>query len=749
VLNKQKYCDKVLGEMAPKVSEEALAHPGHFLQDHLRSVAQLAGEFASWFNSAEWGELAGLWHDLGKFQPSFQRKLRGEQIAVEHSGAGAAYAYLRAGDALFPLAFVIAGHHTGLANLTRSDPGGPCSLRERLANNRQLSVQLSASLPPDIATRNVPVIPPHLPSDLNRSDDSRRRLEMWIRFLFSALADADYLDTEQALDPARAARRRSGPPIGELAQRIESEITRRCETAATTPVNEARRRLAEACLVASNWYPGLFALTAPTGSGKTLSGMRFALQHARTHGLRRIIVVLPYTSIIEQNAAVYRSVLGDDAVLEHHSHLDPEKEQELQGDEVTERHRLAAENWDAPVVLTTSVQFFESLFANRPSRCRKLHRIARSVIIFDEVQSLPLHLLIPILDGLKTLAADYGCSIVLSTATPPALVAHQNAKWGLPDVKEIAPDAGSLFQVLRRVQFHWPEDESASSWEDLAERIAAHSQALTIVHLRKDARTLAERLSKADLPGTVHHLSAAMCPAHRSEVLGRVRADLAQGEPCYLVSTQLVEAGVDIDFPVLFRAMAGLDSLVQAAGRCNREGLLEKGLVYVFNACTDPPPGVLRHGIETMRNLLRSKGTQIDLSDPKTCTEYFRSLYGATVSDRDGIQAERAQFNFYGVASRFQLIEDGSTASIVVPYGERACEFGDRIRTEGPSRELYRALQPYVVRVYPEALKELLITGAIEQLQPGLYRLLPQADNLYDPRFGLSNEGMSPGLLLV
>ena len=495
--------------------------------------------------------------------------------------------------------------------------------------------------------------------------------------------------------------------------------------------------------MAAESKPGLFSLTAPTGAGKTLASMLFAIRHAalhrEEHGLRRVIVVLPYTSIIEQNAQVYRDVFGEQAVLEHHSNLDPEKEAERKGQEITGTHALASENWDAPLIVTTTVQFFESLFANRTSRCRKLHNIAGSVIILDEVQSLPPEFLLTILDALKELTAHYGCTVVLSTATPPALVARPAFPAGLPDVIEIIPDRAQLSRGLRRVNFHWPKSQAPENWDALANRIAAHPRALAVVHLRNDARVLAEKLSFLCPDEPVYHLSAAMCAQHRGDILSKVHAVLSSQHPCRLVSTQLIEAGVDIDFPVLFRAMAGLDSIVQAAGRCNREGGPTRGEVHVFQPPLNRSPGVLRRGLETMRVLLAANGPNLDLSDPAICEEYFRAFYHLTVRDRHGIQADRAGLNFATVASRFRLIDDLCTASVVVHYGDS----GDRLRrAEHPSRPLrerLRALQSFTVRIYPQALARLKAVGAVGEVftESEIYRLLPPFYHLYNEKFGL------------
>lgn len=735
--------------MEQTANSDFLAHENHPLDQHLGAVASLARHFAAPFGSADWGELAGLWHDLGKYQRDFQRRLQGEKVAVEHSGAGAAYAMSLHPTAAYPLAFVIAGHHAGLANLERTDPGGPRPLRCRIEENRQLAARLADVIPPALSREQIPPLPDFLSGSSLSNEERKRGIEFWIRFLFSALTDADYLDTEAALAPERAAVRVGTQELAPLADQLEQALMEKANRSRPGIVNDARRKIAEACLQAAQKQPGIFSLSAPTGSGKTLASMRFALHHALQHGLRRVIVVLPYTSIIEQNAAVYRDVFGPEAVLEHHSNLDEDARSEHHGRETTERHRLASENWDAAIIVTTSVQFLESLFSNRPSRCRKLHNIARSVVVLDEVQSLPPEFLITILDALKSLRRDYGCSILMSTATPPALAARQGFSHGFSQVEEILPDAGELARSLRRVRFHWPTEDRPAAWEELAQLICQHPQALAVVHLRNDARELARLVQNLDADAPAFHLSAAMCPAHRSEVLNQVRRLLAEGKPCRLVSTQLIEAGVDIDFPVVYRAVAGLDSIVQAAGRCNREGELAEGHVYLFHAPTQPPPGVLRKGIDAIKLLRAARGAGLDFADPGVCQEYFKVLYSASVSDTHAIQANRAELNFFTIAKEFRLIEDGATVTVIAPYGAKARELVLQIEREGPARAALRALQPYTVRIYPRTLQALLDKGAAVEAAPGIYSLSAHCQYLYDRNFGLLTDGEGLPLLIA
>jgi CRISPR-associated endonuclease/helicase Cas3 len=707
------------------------------LEVHLREVAELAGEFAEAFGARPWGEAAGRWHDLGKFKPQFQARIRGEQVQVEHAGVGAALAASKGGLGQ-AIAFVIAGHHAGLANRAAQGDSTQLSLRERLAKNLPELQRLSPTIPADLVNRPLPTVPPHLDSiGMPRSDQERfaRRVEFWTRFLFSALVDADFLATEAFYETGRRDFTREFASVAELRAMLDAHLAR---FRGGTRVNSLRAQILDACRAAAPLAPGLFSLTVPTGGGKTLSSLAFALRHAELHGLRRVIVVIPYTSIIEQNAAVYRDVFGTANVIEHHSNIDEAKRQE-ENSTAELRRRLAAENWDAPIVVTTNVQFFESLFANRPGRCRKLHNIARSVVVIDEAQSLPTDFLNCALDAMRELTDHYGCSLVLMTATQPALKRRDSLPAGLKEVHEIIPDPDQLARALERVRIHWPTPGTeATGYAELAETLLEHDRALAIVHLRKDARVLAQCLPVESRL----HLSALMCPAHRTEVLAEARSRLGRGEPCLLIATQLIEAGVDISFPVVYRALAGLDSLAQAAGRCNREGELHdaegnprRGEFHVFRAETRPPPGFLRMGMETMDTLLTQHGGGMNFADSTLLENYFRMLYAKCEPDRKGVQAERSQLNFATVAERVRLIEDAYSHPVVVPWADserRAAAF-----QASPNRETQRALQPYLVQIPERELNKLRALGAVEWVHESVHVLTGVFRHLYDPEFGL------------
>ncbi len=713
------------------------------LERHLAEVADLAAGMAAAFAAAEWGRAAGLWHDAGKARPEFQARLRGAQVQCEHAGLGAALAESKVGSLRRPLAFAIAGHHSGLANEETEARTGQTPLRERLSRSQALLPLLSV-LSPQIRDLPVPEVPAWLRAVAEvpgARDERQRRLrlsvEMFTRFVFSVLVDADRLATERFLQPNQT-REEPWPELHVINARLDDYLSSlQARTDRQAPVNACRDEVLCACRLRAPDRPGIFTLTVPTGGGKTLAGMSFALRHALANGQRRVIVVIPYTSIIEQNAATYRKALGADAVVEHHTNFDEGVAKE-ESEERESRRRCATENWDAPVIVTTSVQFLESLFTNRPSKARKLHNVACSVVLMDEVQTLPPEFLAPILDGLNELRTHYGCSIVLSTATPPSLLATPARPIGLDHTAEIIPNPVGLASALRRVSVSWPEDRTAkTSWDALAAQVEGHRQALVVVHRRGDARLLTGRLP---VDGRFH-LSAWMCPAHRTATLARVRGTLRERAICRLVSTQLVEAGVDIDFPVVFRALAGLDSLAQAAGRCNREGGLRQesgepklGEFVVFRAETDPPPGVLRMARDTMDILLADAGTSLDIQDPATCRRFFDALYSTSDLDRESVQTNRRLWNFADVGSDFRLIDDYSEPLVVLWGGG-----GERIEAYRyePNRSTRRALQPFVVSVRPREMARLREMGAVERVDESVSALTETCANLYTEEFGL------------
>lgn len=678
------------------------------LEDHLASTADLAEAFAASF-APGWGSIAGLWHDAGKYQRAFQDMISRDPDAhvssrVDHSTVGALIANRQRAPLL---SFVIAGHHGGMPDFA--------DLRSRLEAKKSLLDDARAGgLPAHIEERAVPTLPTWAADE---------KIALWTRFVFSALVDADFLDTERFY--AGGALRDTGvrPSISELRLRLDEHLNGLTAGAADTPVNQMRARVLEACRDAASQAPGPFTLTVPTGGGKTLASLAFALAHAELNNLSRVIVVIPFTSIIEQTAKTYRDVFGESAVIEHHSNVDPDKE--------TPYNRLVSENWDAPIVVTTSVQFFESLFANRPSRCRKLHRIARSVVVFDEVQTFPVHLLVPVRHVLRELAASYGTTSLLCTATQPALIqAHEI----------VANPAHEFAVVANRCEVLMPRSEEPISWEAVADEVRGHASVLAIVHRRDDAQRLAQLVGDGCL-----HLSARMCARHRSAILAEVKRRLLDKGPCRLVATQLVEAGVDIDFPEVYRAFAGADSLAQAAGRCNREGK-GKGRLHVFFAPSQPPRGILRTAFA--RAIQMWKEGVLDLTMPETFAEYFRRLYEVSEQDSKAIMSIERALNFKEVASLFRMIEE-SGQLVVAPFEDWEQRVGDVRRKI--TRDGMRRLQPFMVNLYPQEIAELQTAGALERIGETFWAIVP-GFNLYDERWGFGWKGtpsMEPESLIA
>jgi CRISPR-associated endonuclease/helicase Cas3 len=681
------------------------------LADHLRQVAEKAAEFAGAFGSGEWGCAAGWLHDLGKAASAFQGYLRranelddGDYDAgqVNHSSAGALLAveHWHGPDRSSPdvigktLAYLVAGHHAGLADwIGGVEPNGALAMRLQEGQALLEAVRTSAR---EVAAQFPPTLRP--PPNLKQAE-----FHLWVRMLFSCLADADYLDTEAFLQPEQTASRGRFAGLSDLKARLDQHLARLAESALPTPVNARRQEVLAACRAAAVQVPGLFSLTVPTGGGKTLSGMAFALDHALQHGKSRIVYVIPYTSIIEQTAAILRSIFGDANVIEHHSSLDPEKE--------TQRSRLAAENWDAPIIVTTNVQFFESLYAAGSSRCRKLHNLVSSVVILDEAQLLPPEWLAPCVDAINRLVERYGVTVVLSTATQPALPGLSRRPT------EIVPDPTALYAALRRTDMHMPEDlDRRVTWPDLAAELSGHGRVLCVVNKRQDCFDL-HRL----MPEDTMHLSALMCGQHRSEVIAAIKGRLAAGGTVRVISTQLVEAGVDLDFPVVYRALAGLDSIAQAAGRCNREGTLAGlGQVHVFVPPSDPPRGLLRKGADTTRELAAG---ELNPQAPAEYTHYF-DLFYRKVNDtgagwlHEQLVKDVPKVQFRTAAREFRLIDE--QCPVFVRYAGSPALL-DRLRFAGPTRDLLRRLQRYTVNLSPSAFEKARAQGLIEEVCPGQF----------------------------
>jgi len=704
------------------------------LEDHLTGTADRASAFAAVFNSADWARAAGKLHDIGKAHPDFQAYLRssggldaseyddqGTGSHPNHSGAGAILVYEKWHNITGKtLAYIIAGHHAGLSDWF----GGRDSLPYRLESEKIVADNVRNYAEPFFDAFPVKFRPPAFAMHCHNQDAVAYHL--WVRMVYSCLVDADFLDTEAFMDSEKHAQRPSFPSLIELKARFDRQMRKMTEEALDTFVNRIRAEILNACRTAAVQPSGIFSLTVPTGGGKTLSGTAFALDHATQprHNKCRIIYVIPYTSIIEQTADELRKYFGSDNVVEHHSNIATEREKE------SPRLTLAAENGDAPVIVTTSVQFFESLYAAKPGRCRKLHNIVNSVVILDEAQLLPPELLHPCVEALNRLISDYDVTVVLTTATQPALPNLCQTPC------EIIPQPASLYEQLKRTHIVFPQDMNLSrDWPSLAAELAEHEQVLCVVNTRPDCYALWKEMPE----GTIH-LSALMCGEHHSKIIADIKERLPRGETCRVISTQLVEAGVDIDFPVVYRALAGLDSINQAAGRCNREGKQpDYGKVHVFIAPKSAPPGLLRKGEDTTREL--ASLPDFTPETPGIFRRYFEKYY-ASINDtgenwwRDNLVKNvnpEGNVQFRTAGKEFRLIKDPSVP-IIVCYGG-SYKIIKTLRFAGPSREVMRALQRFTVSIKPGVASRLLAEHRIEEIHDGI---LVQTDSkLYNPNIGL------------
>lgn len=717
----------------------------HTLKNHLEESAKLAKKFAEKFSCELFGKVLGLCHDLGKYSQEFQQYLRNQEgKGPDHSTAGAKVLiekYNKIGGKL--LAYPVMGHHAGLPN---GNDETNSNLKKRLEKNIPNYQEWSNEIKlPEISEE---VFKKKFCA-LKREDNEKTAfaISFFIRMLFSCLVDADRLNTEKFGDINRAEQRENYPSLKELNEKLE-EYLKTFKT--DSEINIIRNEVLEKCKSAAKNSTGFYQLTVPTGGGKTLSSMAFALNHAIKNNLDRVIYVIPYTSIIEQNANVFRKAFKDlsCAVVEHHSNFDESLLSNRKEDEI-QAWELSVENWDAPVIVTTTVQFFESLFSCKPSSCRKLHNIAKSVVILDEAQMLPIDFLYPCLRVLEELTHYYKTTVVLCTATQPALNIRNNFKGiEIKQENEIVgttKEVTTLYNNLKRVNINLIKEKL--SIDALADHLSIHSKVLCIVNSRGRARKLFELLPQ-NKKESLYHLSANMCPEHRAKKLEEIKERLKENKDCILISTQVIEAGVDIDFPIVYREIAGLDSIVQAAGRCNREGKLEeKGQVFLFEP-EDGVPTIFEAYADSTREVIYEN---LDLLSLDAIRKYFELIFWRKGEELDKTRiltkisedATNIYFPFREISETFKII-DSYSIPILIPYSEGKdliCNLQDTIEKYKPlDRKLLRQLQRYTVNIYPNAFIE-HFGRSINYLIPHQERFaVLQNFSIYDDEVGIKLE---------
>ena len=689
------------------------------IKEHLEGTAKLSGEFAEKFGKQDWGYCCGMLHDIGKYSMDFQKRILGENNhRVDHSTAGARVCMEKGGEYSF-LEYCIAGHHTGLPNYGNNYDG---STDATLLGRRLKKISDYQAYQTEI---QIPAIT-SMPFDLKRTVNPDFSLSVFMRMIYSCLVDADFLDTEIFMKEGKRGRN-SGENIEILFKKLENYISGWLKNQDIDTVNGRRTEILKNCLEMGKTEKGLFRLTVPTGGGKTVASLAFALRHALENKMDRIIYVIPYTSIIEQNAKVFRDILGEGNVLENHCNVDYESSEEFLP------MQLASENWDKPVVVTTNVQFFESLFANKSSKCRKLHNIANSVIIFDEAQMLPNDYLKPCIAMIEELINNYQVSAVLCTATQPALTSFFHE--GISTI-ELCPRVEEQFEFFKRTVF---KNVGVLEENDLIQRLEKEYQALCIVNTKKRAQRIYKKLEGDG----VYHLSASMYPKHRRRILREIRERLQKNKKCILISTSLVEAGVDLDFQSVYRELAGVDSMIQAAGRCNREGLrpAKESKVYIFQF--EGKENVLgqRQQIDVAKSVIADNR---DISDAGSITQYFEMLYhikGDSLDKKKILdEFQNKRYNFAKVGKEFKLIEL-DTKTIFINYEEEANETLCLLKERGFTRSGMRKASQYCITVYENEFNKLYGIRAIQPISEDIEDFYELTDKeRYTEKMGLELE---------
>jgi len=710
------------------------------LRDHLWNVSKLTGEYAGQFTNPKIGEICGLLHDVGKYSKQFQRRIKGENIRVTHASSGAQVAYelyKNTGNPYyFFIAYCIAGHHRGLQDF--GDQFIPSSCLHQALHDDVPEFQTKWQA----EKRDVPELTKTDISLVYTNESIGFSLSLYTRFLFSCLVDADRYDAMQFDVQENSANDPSASFISLSDMQIKLDEHVNSLSSKKGKINEIREDIAAQCKKAGTAERGIFTLSVPTGGGKTLSSLLFALKHAQTHKLHRVIYSIPFTSIIEQNAGVYKDIFGEKNVLEHHSNFEIPSDNNGNKDEV-DRYRFTASRWDAPLIVTTNVQLFESLFTNKPSRVRKLHNICNSVIILDEAQAIPNEYIKPCMTALSELVTNYGCSVVLCTATQPDFVKNKL----INDSTEIVPNFTEIEKIMRRAEctFIGKTDNKA-----LCEQLIQHDQFLCIVNTRRHARDLYEMLSQCDATN-LFHLSTNLIPLHRKKIIAEIKEKISKNEQCFVVSTQLIEAGVDIDFPVVYRCLTGIDSIIQAAGRCNREGKRERGDVFVFVPELD---NYLGFGYLKLTGSIASPiiKKHADIMSPDAISAYFKELFEIRRDELDKADIltkckrgfdEGCKFEFETMAREFRLIEEAGTP-VVIPcddYIRSILDAANKYANSSYLRYLSTKMTLYCINVRDDLFTDMIHAGKITIVADMFAMLTDMAD--YDDKIGLSSDDNS------
>lgn len=720
------------------------------IENHAEGVACLAKKLADEFGSGDWASIAGLVHDLGKYRPAFQKHIKvgsgfdsnahidsEARPATRHASTGAVYLYKNFEQPFGKLlAYIVAGHHAGLPDADATNSG----LKEQLVNDDELLREIDPKNIPKLEN-----IPDCLPVNMEHTEEN---LHLWVRMIFSCLVDADWLDTELFMDNQKSETRTTGTTIQQKHLDCFNQYMKQfTEEAKSDNVYKTRQIILEQAKEGGRQESGIYTMTVPTGGGKTLSSLAFSLNHCIEQNKRRVIYAIPFTSIIEQTAHNYRDVfkqLDEEVVLEHHCNIDSAIQ--------TKQSQLATENWDMPLVVTTTVQLFESLFASKPSSCRKLHNIVNSVVVIDEIQSLPPQQLNPIIHAINELSKNYGVTFLMMTATPTGWQARHNplGKKELNELEikdELIVNPQQHYDSLKRVEYHRLNIAiTDNDSKELIQHIAQHSSALIIVNTIKQAKQLFQAISNGNEHDEgLFHLSTHMCPLHRRHTISQIKERLRENQPTKVVSTQLVEAGVDLDFPVVYRAIAGLDSIIQAAGRCNREGELDKGDVYIFDAPT--PEGAITFGRQAMSSIYAQHNAKDVFNNVDIVLNYF-CQYFAEFSSHDQSSTltklttdKGCNIQFRTVAKDFKMIEETDKQVIFVDYAttdQERLQIKNFLSMLDNSNEiekwLLRKLQPYGVSLYQWQITELEKENQIRKSDCGYWVIA--GGGVYDDKLG-------------